>query len=244
MRIIPAIDIIGGRCVRLSEGDYDTEKVYFSDPLDAARRFEDAGLKRLHLVDLDGAKAGNVVNWKILERIAGQTGLKVDFSGGIKKEEHVIRAFECGAVQIAIGSLAVRSPETVSEWLDKYGPEAIIIGADVRNGLIAVSGWQEVSELRLVDFIDDYTAKGAENFLCTDISKDGRLEGPATELYSILIREFPEISLIASGGVSSMADIEDLDRAGCKAAIVGKAIYEERVSLEELAEYDKKHRED
>lgn len=234
MHIIPAIDLIEGKCVRLTEGDYNQMKVYNEDPLEVAKSFEGAGIKRLHLVDLDGAKAKHIVNWKVLERLANQTGLHIDFGGGLKSDEDVRIAFECGARQITGGTIAAKSPERFLEWLQKYGSEKIILGADARDGKIAVSGWQEESDLELIPFIQQYVSKGIQYVISTDIRKDGRLEGPATELYQTIRKEIPDLQLIASGGVSSMEDLEALKEVECFGAIVGKAIYEGRVSLKEV----------
>ena len=235
MKIVPAIDIIGGQCVRLSEGDFNTKKIYYSDPLDAAIAFEKAGLEQLHLVDLDGARSGQVVHWDILERIASGTNLKIDFSGGIKTEAHVERAVSSGATQVTIGSLAVKDPDTVKGWIHEYGPDRIILGADVKGEHIAIHGWQDVSELTIFNFLEDYLGAGAKWFLCTDVAKDGRLQGPSTSLYRKILSRFSGIQLIASGGVSDMDDLVELRNSGCASAIVGKAIYEGKVELEELA---------
>lgn len=237
MDIVPAIDIIDGQCVRLTEGDYDTSKVYYRDPLTAARKFEDAGLSRLHVVDLDGARKRQVQNWDVLRSICTSTSLQVDFSGGISSEDDLDRAFDLGASQVAIGSLAAKQPERVMEWLNAYGAERIIVGADVRDRVIAVSGWQDSTGLGLFDFLERYTEAGAIHFLCTDIALDGRLEGPSTTLYREIMHAFPDIKLIASGGVSAMDDILELKPIGCSEVIVGKAIYEERITLQELKAY-------
>ena len=234
MKIIPAIDIINGQCVRLSEGDYSTKKVYFKDPLDAALSFEKAGVKYLHLVDLDGAKAGAVKNWDILERITRSTNLHVDFSGGIKSTEQVERAFNLGAKQVAIGSLSVKDPKIVKEWLKSYGADKIIIGADVKNERIAIHGWQETADLSVFDFMKDYLDAGATTFLCTDVSKDGMLDGPSFDLYQKILNQFNDLELIASGGVTTNKDVVDLEKQGCSAAIIGKAIYEGRIDLKAL----------
>lgn len=235
MKIIPAIDIINGQCVRLSEGNYDTKKVYYEQPVEAAINFEKAGLKYLHVVDLDGAKSGKVVNWEVLEEICRKTTLHVDFSGGIKTLQEVEKAFGLGAKQIAIGSLAVKAPETVMQWLDTFGSDKIIIGADVKDKKIAIHGWQETANSTVFEFIEQYLLAGAQHFLCTDVSKDGKLQGPAVSLYKEILEKFPDIDLIASGGVSSMDDFQALQMINCPSVIVGKAIYENRVSVEELA---------
>ncbi len=234
MKIIPAIDIINGQCVRLSEGDYTTKKVYFENPVEAAKSFEEAGLKYLHLVDLDGAKAGEVQNWDILESICQATDLQVDFSGGIKTKQQVEQAFELGAQQVAIGSLCIKDPDTVKGWLNEFGSNRIIVGADVKDEKIAIHGWQETSSISIFDFLSDFTKAGAKHFLCTDVSKDGMLQGASTKLYKLILKQFPDVKLIASGGVSSILDLEELKSIKCAAAIVGKAIYENRVSLNEL----------
>lgn len=236
MRIIPAIDIIEGKCVRLSKGDYDTKKIYNEDPLEVAQQFEDAGLQYLHLVDLDGAKAKHIVNWKVLEKLASKTQLKIDFGGGIKSDEDLRIAFESGAKQITGGSIAVKEPVKFASWITAYGPEKIILGADAMDGKIAVSGWQEESDLEIESFIQDYVAKGIEYVISTDISKDGMLEGPSFELYQSILAKLPDIKLIASGGVSNMDDLVKLKEQGLEGAIVGKAIYENRISLKELGE--------
>jgi phosphoribosylformimino-5-aminoimidazole carboxamide ribotide isomerase len=236
MRIIPAIDIIEGKCVRLSKGDYNTKKIYNEDPLEVAKSFEDAGLQYLHLVDLDGAKAKHIVNWKVLEKLASQTNLKIDFGGGIKSDEDLKGAFESGAKQITGGSIAVKDPFKFASWITAYGAGKIILGADAIEGKIAVSGWQEESDLDIEKFISDYVSKGIEYVISTDISKDGMLEGPSFELYESILKKLPKLKLIASGGVSSMDDLIQLKENGLEGAIVGKAIYENRVTLKELGE--------
>ncbi len=234
INIIPAIDIIAGQCVRLTQGDYEQKKVYNEDPLAMAREFEAAGIKNLHLVDLDGAKAQDVVNLPVLERIVLETSLKVDFGGGVKTDEAIQKVFKAGAFQVTGGSIAVKSPETFSRWLGKYGPERLILGADVKNGKVAINGWQEESTLELTAFLEDYVEKGVRYVICTDVSKDGMLEGPAVALYKDIIRQFPDLKLIASGGVSNMEDIKILSEEGLYGVIVGKAIYEGRITLEEI----------
>ena len=236
MRIIPAIDIIEGKCVRLSKGDYNTKKIYNEDPLEVAQQFEDAGLQYLHLVDLDGAKAKHIVNWKVLEKLVSKTSLKIDFGGGIKSDEDLRIAFESGARQITGGSIAVKEPVKFTSWITAYGAEKIILGADALDGKIAVSGWQEESDMEIESFIQDYVEKGIKYVISTDISKDGMLEGPSFDLYQSIQEKMPEIKLIASGGVSSMDDLMKLKENGLEGAIVGKAIYENRVSLKELGE--------
>ena len=237
MQIIPAIDIIEGKCVRLTEGDYAQKKIYNENPLEVALRFEDTGLTRLHLVDLDGAKAGAVKNWKVLEQIAGKTGLVIDFGGGLKKEEDVRIVFNSGARWATVGSIAVKEEATFVNWLNQYGPDAFLLGADVRNEKIAVSGWLETTDIWIYDFIEKYQEKGIRQLFCTDVSKDGRLEGPSVDLYKNIVSKFPDIHFIASGGVSSLADLDALQEAGCQGAIVGKAIYENRIRLEDLKRF-------
>lgn len=238
MRIIPAIDIIEGKCVRLSKGDYDTKKVYNENPLEVAKAFEDSGIEYLHLVDLDGAKSKQIVNYKILEQIASKTTLKIDFGGGLKSDEDLNIAFNSGASQVTGGSIAVKNPEIFEKWLSIYGNEKIILGADCYNENIAISGWQEESKLKVLPFIKTYRDKGITYVICTDISKDGMLEGPAFELYQSILKQNPKIKLIASGGISSLKDLEHLKAIGCEGAIVGKAIYEGRISLKELIDFE------
>jgi phosphoribosylformimino-5-aminoimidazole carboxamide ribotide isomerase len=235
MTIIPAIDLIDGQCVRLTKGDYDTKKVYNTDPLEVAKHFEENGFTRLHLVDLDGAKAGKVINLSVLESICNNTQLQVDFGGGIKTDEDLEKVLNAGAFQVTIGSLAVKDPAKVKEWISKFGADRIILGADVKDRRIAVSGWLETSAIDLFDFIEDYYSCGIRNVLCTDISKDGMLEGPAFELYSELMKRFTDLKLIASGGVSGIEDVRKLKDLGIPAVVIGKAIYEGRISLRELA---------
>jgi len=237
MEIIPAIDIIDGKCVRLTEGDYSQKKVYNENPLEVAFQFQDAGLKRLHLVDLDGAKAGQVKNWKVLEQIAGKTSLEIDFGGGIKQESDVQIVFNSGGQWATIGSMAVKDEILFSSWLESFGANRFLLGADVKNEKIAVHGWQETTDIWIYDFIEKYQEKGIQQLFCTDVSKDGRLEGPATALYTSIVSKFPELYFIASGGVSSLQDLEDLQEAGCRGAIVGKAIYENRIRLSELLKF-------
>jgi len=236
MEIIPAIDIIDGKCVRLTKGDYNVCKTYSDNPLDMALRFQDAGLRRLHLVDLDGAKSSHIVNHSVLEAITGHTDLTVDFGGGIKSTSDLDTALGCGASMVTIGSTAVTDPELMAEWIERYGQEHIILGADARNGKISVKGWKEDSTLTLNEFIRDYVNKGITQVLCTDINRDGMLQGPATELYKTILSSFPNLKLIASGGVSSVADLEALKQAGLPAAIIGKAYYEGRITLQQLSE--------
>ena len=236
MRIIPAIDIIEGKCVRLSKGDYDTKKVYNEDPLEVAKSFEDAGLSYLHLVDLDGAKAKHIVNWKVLEKLATRTSLTIDFGGGVKSDEDLRISFESGASQITGGSIAVKEPVLFTSWITKYGPEKIILGADAMDGKIAVTGWQEDTDQEVQSFIEEYVEKGIEYVISTDISKDGMLAGPSFELYQSIINKLPNVKLIASGGVSNLDDLIRLKEDGLEGAIVGKAIYEGFIRLEDLRE--------
>ncbi len=238
MQIIPAIDIIDGKCVRLTEGDYAQKTIYNENPLEVAKAFEAAGIQRLHLVDLDGAKAGAVKNWKVLESIALNTNLVIDFGGGIKTDDDVALVFERGAALATIGSIAVANPTLFLSWVNKYGAERFFLGADVKDNCIAVNGWLQTSNIAIDSFISDYLAQGISNIFCTDVSKDGRLEGPSTALYQSLIQLFPKLKLVASGGVSSLQDLEDLDRIGCAGAIVGKAIYENRISLESIQQFN------
>ncbi len=234
MRIIPAIDIINGECVRLSQGDYNQKTIYNSNVLDVAKNFEDNGIQFLHLVDLDGAKQNQIINHKILEKIASKTTLTIDFGGGLKSEKDIEIAFESGANQITLGSLAVRSPELFLEILEKYGSEKIILGADAKNEKIAVSGWLEESEIDIYDFIKEKIKYGIEYVISTDINKDGMLEGPSFGLYQKIIAENPDIKLIASGGIISTKDLVQLKSLGCEGAIIGKALYENRISLNDL----------
>jgi phosphoribosylformimino-5-aminoimidazole carboxamide ribotide isomerase len=234
MEIIPAIDIIDGKCVRLTQGDYSQKKIYNEKPLEVAREFEDAGLKRLHLVDLDGAKAGAVKNWKVLETIAGKTSLVIDFGGGIKTEKDVQIVLGSGAAFATVGSIAVKDEKEFSRWLQMMGPEKFLLGADVKEEKIAVAGWLETTDIWIYDFIEKYIEKGIQQLFCTDVSKDGKLEGPAVELYKNITGKFPSLHFIASGGVSEMKDLDALEEAGCKGVIIGKAIYEGRISLPEL----------
>lgn len=238
MQIIPAIDIIDGKCVRLTQGDYQQKKIYNENPLEVAKQFEDAGLQRLHLVDLDGAKAGAVKNWKVLESIAGKTSLVVDFGGGIKKKEDVDIVFDSGAALATIGSLAVKDENLFVQWLLAYGADKFLLGADVKDEKIAVAGWLETTDIRIYDFIEKYISRGVTQLFCTDVSKDGLLQGPSTQLYKNILSQFPSLHFIASGGVSSLADLEALREIGCSGAIVGKAFYEGRIPLEELVRFN------
>lgn len=235
MRIIPAIDLINGKCVRLEKGDYNRKTEYREDPLEVAKEFEDAGLQYLHLVDLDGAKAGTLLNWKVLERICANTALRVDVGGGIKSDKDLQIALDCGAKQVNVGSLAVKNPEQFRVWLQEKGGDVMILSADVRDSKIAVSGWQEQTDIELTTFIEGFLADGLKTVVTTDISRDGMLTGPSIELYHQLRTEFPDLDFVASGGVSSMSDLEDLATIGMGGAILGKAIYEGRITLEDLA---------
>lgn len=237
MRIIPAIDIINGHCVRLEEGDFSTKKVYDTNPVDVAKRFQDAGIEYLHVVDLDGARLKKITNYKVLEAIANQTDLKIDFGGGLASNDDLRIAFECGSNQVTAGSVAVKNPLIFLNWLKTYGAEKIILGADCRDEKIAVSGWTEISDLDLMTFLDNRIAEGIEYTICTDISRDGLLQGPAVELYEKILYAFPGLKLIASGGVSSIEDLEALKQISCDGAIVGKAIYEKRIKLKELERF-------
>jgi phosphoribosylformimino-5-aminoimidazole carboxamide ribotide isomerase len=237
MEIIPAIDIIDGKCVRLAQGDYDKVKVYSRNPEEVAKMFADEGFRRLHLVDLDGAKAQHIVNYKVLEKITSTTDLIVDFGGGLKSDDDLRIAFESGASMVTGGSIAVKNPEILIKWLKKYSGEKIILGADAKNDKIAVSGWTESTELDLIPFIKEYVSKGIKYVICTEISRDGMLQGPAVELYKKIITAEPQVHLIASGGVGSLQDIEMLNEAGIPSVIVGKAIYEGHISLKELSRY-------
>ena len=234
MQIIPAIDIIDGKCVRLSKGDYDQKKIYNEHPLEVAKSFEDAGLERLHLVDLDGAKSGAVQNWKVLEQIAGKTKLKADFSGGISTRESLSITFNSGATYAAIGSVAVKNEPLLDEWLAQYGVEKFILGADVLDEKIQIKGWTEATDIHILDFINHYKNKGVQQFFCTDISKDGLLQGSSNELYKKILSAVEGIQLIASGGVSSLTDLSNLSAIGCHGAIIGKAIYEGKIKISEL----------
>lgn len=235
--IIPAIDIIEGKCVRLTRGDFQTKKVYDDNPLEVAKRYEDAGITRLHLVDLDGARQKQIVNWQTLRQITQQTRLHVDFGGGIQSDSEIALAFECGAAQITAGSIAVKSPEIVRRWLAAYGAEKIILGADVHNGNIAIHGWQERSAHDLFSFLEAFRAQGIRSVICTDIARDGLLSGPAFELYQQIKTRDPNVDLIASGGIKTIADIERLNREQIDGVIIGKALYEHTITLDELQTY-------
>ncbi|MEA4975759.1 MAG: 1-(5-phosphoribosyl)-5-[(5-phosphoribosylamino)methylideneamino]imidazole-4-carboxamide isomerase [Paludibacter sp.] len=237
IEIIPAIDLIDGKCVRLSQGDYQQKTIYNENPLEVAKMFADAGIRRLHLVDLDGAKAHHIVNHKVLETIASKTNLIIDFGGGLKSDDDLRIAFECGASMVTGGSIAVKNPEVFASWIEKFGGEKIILGADVKDEKIAVGGWIETTDLELMPFIQNYMGKGISKVICTDISKDGMLSGPATGLYKKMLEQEPSLYLIASGGVSSIRDIEILIENKVPAVITGKAIYEGKIKLPELAKY-------
>jgi phosphoribosylformimino-5-aminoimidazole carboxamide ribotide isomerase len=237
MQIIPAIDIIEGKCVRLTEGDYAQKKIYNEDPLEVAKQFEGVGLMRLHLVDLDGAKSGKVINWKVLEKIANKTSLVIDFGGGIKTEATLKTVLETGATYATIGSLAVKEKAIFEQWIERFGANIFMLGADVHAEKIAIGGWLEKTEIDVYDFIGSYMNKGVTQLFCTDIQKDGKLEGPSIELYQKILQQFPSLQLIASGGVSQLKDLEELRTIGCSAAIVGKAIYENKISLSELSTF-------
>lgn len=237
MRIIPAIDIIDGKCVRLSKGDYDTKKIYNENPLEVAKSFEAHGITHLHLVDLDGAKSSRIINHKILESIATHTTLKIDFGGGLKSDDDLRIAFESGAHQITGGSIAVKNRAVFTSWLQKFGADKIILGADANNEKIAISGWLEESKEELIPFIQAYQKEGISYVICTDIAKDGMLEGPSFELYKKILAATPDLKLIASGGISAFDELPKLAEIGCEGTIIGKAIYEGRISLKQLESY-------
>jgi len=237
MRIIPAIDIIDGKCVRLSKGDYDTKKIYNENPLEVAKSFEDAGIRYLHLVDLDGAKSSKIINHKVLEQIASKTNLKIDFGGGLKSNEDLKIAFECGATQITGGSIAVKNPMLFKEWISIYGTNKIILGADANNRKIAISGWLEESKEEVIPFIQNYQKEGISYIICTDIAKDGMLEGPSFDLYKEILDSCKNAKLIASGGISTFDELPKLAELGCEGTIIGKAIYEGRITLKQLEKF-------
>ena len=236
MIIIPAIDIINGKCVRLTKGDYAQKIIYNDNPVEVAKQFEDAGIERLHIVDLDGAKAGQIVNLKVLENVAAATSLEIDFGGGVKTISDVSNIFNAGAAMVTIGSLAVKHPEILEEWLMEFGTSKFLIGADVLDGKIKISGWLEDGGVNIFDFIGTVLSLGVTNIFCTDISKDGVMEGPSLELYKEIMKQHPEVNLIASGGVSNIDDVIALKEIGCKGAIIGKAIYERKVPINPLKE--------
>ena len=237
IELIPAIDIIDGKCVRLSQGDYDTKKIYNEKPLEVAQEFEANGIQRLHVVDLDGAKSSHVINYKVLDAIAGHTSLTIDFGGGIKTDEDLMIAFENGAHMVTLGSVAVKKPELFKKWLHQYGAEKTILGADVKDNRISVSGWLEEGPQELMPFLTNYTQEGVSKVLCTDISRDGMLQGPSIELYKQVMQRFPTMHLIASGGVSGVDDIIRLDEAGIPAVVFGKALYEGRITMKDLKRF-------
>ncbi|MBQ4161896.1 MAG: 1-(5-phosphoribosyl)-5-[Parabacteroides sp.] len=237
IELIPAIDLIEGKCVRLTQGDYDTKKVYNEDPLDVAKMFEDHGIRRLHVVDLDGARQGRIINYRTLERLATHTSLTIDFGGGLKQDSDLQIAFESGAQMVTGGSIAVKNPEVFTSWISKFGSEKIILGADAKEKKIAISGWEETTEKELIPFIQHYHQKGITKSICTDISRDGMLQGPAINLYKEILEQIPQLYLIASGGVSSIQDIENLAESGIPAVIFGKAIYEGKIQLKELVRF-------
>jgi phosphoribosylformimino-5-aminoimidazole carboxamide ribotide isomerase len=237
LKIIPAIDIIDGKCVRLTQGDYEQKKVYNENPIELAKEFEANGIKYLHLVDLDGAKSSGIVNWKVLNKISTETKLIIDFGGGIKSNKDLEIAFENGAKQLNIGSVAVKDKELFLSWLQKYGNEKIILSADVKNEEIAISGWQENSGINLFGFLEEYLTKGIQHVVCTDVSKDGTLQGTAIDLYNKIVKKFPTIKLIASGGISNIKDVEELAKTSVSGVIIGKAIYENRIQLIDLQKY-------
>lgn len=237
MRIIPAIDIIDGKCVRLSKGDYDTKKIYNENPLEVAKSFEAHGIQYLHLVDLDGAKSSRIVNYKVLEQIASKTNLKIDFGGGLKSDADLKIAFESGANQITGGSIAIKQPEVFKNWIQQYGAEKIILGADAMNEKVAISGWLEESNEEVIPFIQNYQKEGIQYVICTDISKDGMLEGPSFELYQRILEQTKDAKLIASGGISTFDELPKLAELGCEGTIIGKAIYEGRITLKQLENY-------
>ncbi|MCF2445443.1 1-(5-phosphoribosyl)-5-[(5-phosphoribosylamino)methylideneamino]imidazole-4-carboxamide isomerase [Dyadobacter sp. CY345] len=237
IQIIPAIDMIDGKCVRLTQGDYGKKTIYNENPLEVALEFQDAGLTRLHLVDLDGAKAKKVVNWKVLEKIATQTSLHIDFGGGVQSEEDIRVVFESGAKQVTGGSVAVKQPDLFKSWLDSYGGEKIILGADAKNEKVAVSGWEEGTELWVYDFVEEYVEKGVKYTISTDVAKDGLLQGPSFGLYKNLQDKCPDLKIIASGGISGLEDVEKLAEMNIYGVIIGKAIYENRISLTDLQRF-------
>ncbi len=238
MTIIPAIDIIDGKCVRLTQGDYAQKTIYNESPLEVAKEFEDNGLTRLHLVDLDGAKAGKVINWKVLEAISSKTKMIIDFGGGIKQKEDVSVVLNSGAALATIGSLAVKDEELFVEMLTHFGADKFLLGADVKDEMIVINGWINKTDINIIDFIQQYIDRGVQQIFCTDVSKDGKLEGPSIALYKNIIHQFPSLHFIASGGVSNNNDLEELQKIGCKSAIVGKAIYEGRITLLDLKKWN------
>jgi len=232
--IIPAIDIIGGRCVRLTRGDFNQKKIYSENPLEIAKSFEDAGLTRLHLVDLDGAKEGSVQNWKVLESLAGKTGLVIDFGGGLKTEKDVSIVFNSGAALATVGSIAVKQAAVFEQWIQKWGAEKFLLGADVKEEMLTITGWTEQTDVLIYDFIEKHIKKGINQIFCTDVAKDGAMEGPSIDLYKTIIEKFPELQFIASGGVRHLDDVFELQQIGCSAVIIGKAIYEGNIKLSDI----------
>jgi phosphoribosylformimino-5-aminoimidazole carboxamide ribotide isomerase len=237
IEIIPAVDVIDGKCVRLSQGDYATKKIYNESPVEVAKEFEDAGIQRLHMVDLDGAKQGKIINLKTLEAVASKTKLKIDFGGGIKTTGDVENVLNAGAAFFNIGSIAVKQPEIVEEWIELFGADKILLGADVKDENIMIHGWQQSADINIINYISAYISKGIKNIFCTDISKDGLLQGTSTELYKKLLGAFPQLHLIASGGVSVIDDVDELNTIGCSGVIIGKALYEGKIQLSELKKY-------
>ncbi len=237
IKIVPAMDIINGQCVRLTKGDYNTKKVYSNNPVEIAKQFEDIGVKYLHVVDLDGAKSKHIVNQYTLKKISDSVSMEIDFGGGLKSEKDIELAFDSGASAVTIGSIAVQDKKLSLGWLDKFGSEKIILGADARNGKIAITGWQEETNISVIDFIQNYFEAGIRRVICTDISKDGTLEGPSFSLYKTIKDNFPELELVASGGISKIDDVRKLNKMGIDSVIIGKAIYEKRIELDELKEF-------
>jgi len=237
IEIIPAIDILEGKCVRLEQGDYRMKKVYDADPLKVALSFQENGITRLHMVDLDGARSSHVINWGVLERLSARTSLKINFGGGIKTDDDLHIVFESGASMATIGSIAIKDKELFNSWMFAYGPEKIILGADVKDRMIVISGWQEVTDIEIIPFLTEYLAHGVKEVLCTDVSKDGMLLGASFELYNMIREKFPSIRLLASGGITSVADLEKLDAMGVYGAVIGKAYYEGRLTLKDLRKY-------
>lgn len=237
IQIRPAIDIIDGKCVRLTRGSYSAKTVYSQDPVDVARSFEDAGLSHLHLVDLDGAKAAHIVNRDILEKIAKSTDLKIDFGGGLKSDADIQIAFDCGASQVTVGSIAAKQPEMFQRWIKKYGGDKVVLSADVRHGFIAVNGWEEITRIGLFAYVKDYLAKGVNTVICTDISRDGLMQGCSIDMYKQLRAQFPKMKLIASGGVNSIQEIRDLQLLGVHGVVLGKSVYEGHIKLIDLSEF-------
>ncbi|MFA6695983.1 MAG: 1-(5-phosphoribosyl)-5-[(5-phosphoribosylamino)methylideneamino]imidazole-4-carboxamide isomerase [Sphaerochaeta sp.] len=237
MHIIPAIDIIDGKAVRLTQGDYESKKIYASDPLDLAKQFEDANLRYLHVVDLDGAKGKGIVNLKSLERIASNTNLIIDFGGGIKRSEDLEAAFSSGASKVTCGSVAVKNPSLLISWIEEFGCDRLILGADAKDGMVQSAGWTEGSDQEVAAFIDLYRSQGLYQVICTDIAKDGMLSGPSLDLYRTLLKDREDLHLIASGGITTLQDLRDLQEAGLSGAIIGKAIYEGKITIEELAAF-------